>query len=211
MDDKLPKLFTLISCPMIGQLGPDSEVVEQEPCEACGMGYPEEVTFLDYQFDTWEQAELIKAARKTYAITRRLYDAFRLEGLTGFSTRPMKISRSRIFAGIDPENRVVIPDFLQLLIVGKADGPSGWWDRDGVCPTCKRVIWNATERVTDALFAKYSNEAGPPRLVSAATWEGDDVFLLTDPGPPVVTERFKQIAEDQKVQGLVLDPAEWTS
>ena len=123
----------------------------------------------------------------------------------------MKSSRGKIFVDIDPENRVVIPEFLQLLITGRADGPSGWWDRDGICPVCERVIWHPTDRVTDALFAKYSNEAGPPRLVSVATWQGDDVFLLSDPGPPVVTEQFKRFAEQQNIQGLVLAPADWVA
>jgi len=211
MDIERPRIFTLIACPMIGQLGRDTEIVERDPCEACGMSYREEIKFLDYQFDVWEQAELIKAAPETYAITRRLWEALQAAGLKGCSTRPMKVSRGKVFADIDPDNKVVIPEFLQLLIVGKADGPSGWWDRNGICPACGRVIWKPTERIREALFAKYSNETGPPRLVSIATWQGDDVFFLTDPGPPVVTERFKRFSEEQKVQGLVLDPAEWVS
>jgi len=209
MENDKPKIFTLIAAPMIGTLGPDSQIVDRDPCPACGMNYPEEIKFLDYEFDTWEQAELIKVNAATYAITRRLWEALQAEGLKGCSTRPMKVSRGEIFADIDPENKVVIPEFLQLLILGKADGPSGWWDRNGICPACGRVIWKSTERIREALFAKYSNKTGPPRLVSIATWQGDDVFFLTDPGPPVVTERFKLFTEEQKVQGLVMDPAEW--
>jgi hypothetical protein len=209
MNREMPKIFTLISCPIIGQLGPDTEFVEHDPCEACGMAYPEEIKFLDYQFDVWEQAELIKAGQNTYAITRRLWEALVTAGLRGFSTRPLKVSRGPILANIDPENKTVIPEFLELLILGKADGPSGWWDRDGLCRKCGRIIWIPTSRITDALFAKYSNEAGPPRLVSAATWHGDDGFFLSDPGPPIVTERFKYFGQEQKIQGLVLDHAQW--
>ncbi len=211
MQAQPPAIFSLISCPMIGQLGRDTEIVERESCPQCGIRYAEEITFLDYQFDTWEQAELIKAGRNNYAITRRLYAAFQKAGLKGFSTKAMKTSRGQIFDSIDPEHKVDIPEFVQLLVVGKADGPSGWWDRGEVCPACGRIIWKPTDRVTQALFAKYSNKPGPPRQVSAASWQGDDVFFLTDPGPPLVTERFKQIAEKETVQGLVLDPAEWVT
>src|SRR5205085_7667361 len=116
-----------------------------------------------------------------------------------------------IFEQIDPEKKMAIPDFLQLVITGIADGPSGWWERDGVCPTCHRPIWKPTERVNDAIFAKYKSKPGPPRLVSASSWKGDDMFSLTDPGPPMVTERFKKIAEAENVEGLILDPAEWVS
>jgi hypothetical protein len=211
MTQPFPMIFTLIECPIIGEYGPDTEIREREPCRTCGKSYWEEVEFLDYQFDTWERAELIKAGHNTYAITRRLFDAFQSAGLKGMSAQAMKVSRGPVFSQIDPENKIVIPEFERLLINGHADGPSGWWDRGKVCPTCKRIIWKATERVTDALFAKYEKKPGPPRLVSGATWQGEDIFFLTDPGPPVVTANFKRVAEEQKVEGLVLDPAQWVA
>ena len=198
MENEKPKIFTLITVPIIGALGPDSQIVERDPCPACGMDHPAEIRFMDYQFDMWEHEELIKSSYETYAIMRRLWEAFQAAGLKGCTTRPMKVSRGRIMEDIDPEHEIVIPEFLELMIVGRADGPSGWWDRNGICPACRRLIWKPTQRITDAVFAKYSNETGPPRLVSIATWQGDDVFFLTDPGPPVVTERFKLFTEEQK-------------
>jgi hypothetical protein len=211
MANQLPEIFTLVSCPIIGEYGPDTELHEREPCETCGESYREEVVFLDYQFDTWERAELVKAGHHTYAITRRLFEAFQTAGIKGLSTQGMKVSRGPVFSQTDPGNTIVIPEFQRLLVNGKADGPSGWWDRGEVCPTCQRIIWHGTERVTDALFAKYEKKPGPPRLVSGATWQGEDIFFLTDPGPPVVTENFKRVAEEQKVEGLVLDPAQWVA
>jgi hypothetical protein len=208
MKTTLPEIFTLISCPMLGQLGPDTEIVENEPCEQCGQEYRPLIAFLDYQFDTWERAELIKAA-DVYAITRRLFEAFQSAGLKGCSTRRMKTSRGEIMDEIDPERKIVIPEFLQLWIDGETDGPSGWWERGPVCPECHRIIWKSTDRVVDALFAKYSNEPGPPRLVWSRTWDGSDVFMMSDPGPPLVTDRFKKFAEQEKVEGLVLAPAKW--
>ena len=211
MDAQRPAIFTLVSVPIIGQLGPDSEIVEREPCEACGVSYREEVTFLDYEFDTWERAELIKAGHDNYAITRRLYEVFQKAGLKGLSTQPMKTSRGETFEQIDPEHKVVIPEFLRLIIVGKGDGPSGWWERGETCPVCGRPRWKRTEAATKALFSAFSKEPVPPRLVSAAAWQGDDMFLLTDPGPPVVTDRFQRIAEEQKVEGLEFSPAQWVA
>jgi hypothetical protein len=211
MAEQFPKIFSLISCPMIGEFGPATKIRQKEPCDTCGQSYRKEVVFLDYQFDAWESEELIRAGDDAYAITRRLNDAFQDAGIKGMSIQAMKVSRGSVFSQIDPENDVVIPDFQQLLINGKADGPSGWWDRGEVCPTCRRIAWHRTERVTDARFAKYENKPGPPRLVSGATWQGEDIFFLTDPGPPVVTENFKRVAEEQKVEGLVLDPAQWVA
>jgi len=200
-----------MSARTIGTSGPDTEIVEREPCDVCGASYREEVTFLDYQFDTWEKAEFVDAHQYVYAVTRRLYEKLEQAGLKGFSARAMKTSRGQIFEEVDPEHRVVIPEFVQLLILGKANGPSGWWDRGEVCPACGRTIWKPTSRVTEALFAKFSNKVAAPRLVSADTWEGDDIFFLTDPGPPVITDRFERVLAEQNVQGVELQPAEWVS
>ncbi len=117
-----PRIFTLIGCPMIGAFGPDTRIVRREACETCETEYPDEVTFLDYQFDTWEQAELVKADTTTYAMTRRLYEQFQAAGVRGFSMRPMKTSRSNIFTDIDQDNKVVSPEFVQWLVPGKAAG-----------------------------------------------------------------------------------------
>jgi|ERR1700722_9568966 len=211
MNARPPAIFTLVSVPMIGKLGPGSEIIERARCKTCQENYREEVTFLDYQFDTWERAELIKAGSDNYAITRRLFDVFEQAGLKGFTTQPMKTSRGRIFDRIDPEHKVVIPEFLRWMVVGRADGPSGWWERGPVCPKCGRPEWKRTEAGAKALFAAVSGQSIPPRVISAASWSGDDVFLLTDPGPPVVTEHFKQVAEGQKVEGAVFSPAEWVA
>jgi hypothetical protein len=208
MADSHPNIFTLISCPIIGELGPDTEIVELQPCPECGQEYRPFISFLDYRLDVWEAAELIMVA-DVYAITRRLFEALQQAGLKGCSTRPMKTSRSALFDQIDPDKKVLVPEFLQLWIDDTANGPSGWWERGPICAVCGRVIWKHTNRVIEAYFAKYSGKPGPPRLVSAATWKGSDIFVLTDPGPPVVTDRFKQFAENQKVLELVFAPASW--
>src|SRR4051794_39634016 len=119
----LPEIFTLISCPMIGQLGPETTIVENDPCQAGGQKYKPVIEFLDYEFDTWERAELIKVS-DAYAMTRRLFDAARAAGLKGFSARPMKATR-----GDDMDESIVLPEFVRLWVDGEADGPSGWWDR----------------------------------------------------------------------------------
>lgn len=206
-----PPIFTLVSVPIIGKLGRGSKIIERDPCKVCGVSYREEVKYLDYEFDTWERAELIKASHDSYAITRRLFDVFEKAGLKGLSTQPMKTSRSRIFGQIDPEHKVTIPEFLRLIVTGKADGPSGWWERGKTCPVCGRPRWKRTEAAVKALFSTFSKQPAPPRLVSAAAWQGDDAFLLTDPGPPVVTARFQQVIEAEKVEGVVLEPAEWVA
>jgi hypothetical protein len=205
----LPDIWTLISCPVLGELGPDTSVVLIDPCEVCGQKYRPLISFLDYQFDGWDGEELVTVS-DVYASTRRLFDACQRTGLKGFSARPMKISRGPVMEHLDPDKEIAIPDFVQLWIDGEADGPSGWWKRGPVCSACKRIIWKYTDRVLKAMFAANSGKPGPPRLVWPKSWEGDDIFTAGDPGPPVVTARFKEFMERQKVQGLVFAPAQWT-
>ena len=127
MDTQRPAIFTLIAVPIIGKLGRNSKVIERRPCKACGVSYREEVKFLDYEFDTWERAELIKAGHDNYAITHRLLGVFEKAGLKGMAAQAMQVSRGRILDQIDPENKIKIPEFMRLIITGRADGPSGWW------------------------------------------------------------------------------------
>jgi len=48
-------------------------------------------------------------------------------------------------------------------------------------------------------------------FLSAASGGGVPTDQIAKAGPPVVTENFKRVAEEQKVEGLVLDPAQWVA
>ena len=198
----LPEIFTLVSCPIVGELGPDTTVIENEPCPECGRPYRPFIVFLDYVFDAWQRAEFIQVV-DTYAMTKRLFTAAQNAGLKGFSAREMKVTRGE---RMDPN--IEIPEFVRFWVDGEADGPSGWWERGPVCPECGRVIWKNTDRLAQALFAT-KDEPGPARLVWPKSWEGEDIFTVGDPGPPVVTDRFKVFLEREQVIELVFAPARW--
>lgn len=208
-ENELPDVFSLVEVPTIGTIGDDTEIEYGDECPKCETEPPPRIEFLDYSFDTWESAQIV-TTYDVYAVTKELRQVLEKADLKGFSFRNMKVSRSEIFADLDPDADISLPEFFEMLINGKAlAGPDGWWDYEGECPRCKRPIWKHTDRVDEALQAALKEKAGPPRQVRRESWKGDDIFRLDDPGPPVVTSRFASVLRDVQKEGIVLHPAVW--
>jgi hypothetical protein len=203
-----PEIFTFIRCPIMGEPGKATQFSYADDCEVCGQGDPPEITFLDYQFDFWEGEDIVEAHRR-YAVTPRLRNALEQSGLKGFSFRDMTTSHSQMFEEMDSDKSVKLPVFFEMLITGRASGPSGWWDLKGFCQACSRPIWDYTDRVVDALSAVHTGSIGPPREVSAKSWQLEDIFYIADPGPPIVTVNWVKLFTELKVKGVIFHPARW--
>ncbi|OZH52259.1 hypothetical protein AFK68_25560 [Hydrocoleum sp. CS-953] len=203
----LPKIFSFVGCPVIGQLGEESIVTYQNYCETCKR-QNDVVQFLDYSFDRWDGEDIVKTGN-IYAVTDRLRNALETSGLTGFSFHKMKTSKNELFEEIDPNNEIIIPTFWQLEISGKATGSSGWWEYQGECKDCYRPNWGYTDRVSRALMASVMGEIGPPRKVSIDSWQGESIFWLNDPGPPLVIDKVICLFNDLNITGVAFHPAEW--
>lgn len=203
-----PEIFTFIRCPIIGEPGEATLFSYSEGCEVCGQEDPPEITFLDYQFDFWEGEDIVEA-HGHYAVTAHLRNALEQSGLKGVAFREMTSSRSQMFAESDPTQSVKLPSFFEMLITGKANGPSGWWDFAGHCQACGRPIWRYTDRVVYALSAVHTGSIGPCREVSLESWQGDDIFRLSDPGPPIVTSNGVKLFTESKIKGVMFHPACW--
>jgi hypothetical protein len=74
------------------------------------------VKHLEYAFDGWLGDELI-TAHPAFAATKSLADKFAAADLTGFSARPMQVSRSDEFEEFYPDR--VLPEFVELVITGR--------------------------------------------------------------------------------------------
>lgn len=194
---------------MLGTIGDDTVIEYGETCVVCGREGPPKIEFLEYVFDVWERADIV-TTYDTYAVTDRLQNILKSSHLKGFQFGEMKVSKSEIFRETDPNDEVKLPKFFELIITGRAAaGPSGWWEYAGTCEGCSRPIWKHTDRVSAALSSVLKGEIGPPREVKKETWNEDDIFLLDDPGPPVVTQAFVDVFERSKVTGVVFHPAKW--
>lgn len=206
---KYPEIFTFIECPILGAPGDDSIIEYGEACDACGREEEKIFEYLDYCIDGWDGQDIINVHGQ-YAVTEFLAGELNKSGLAGFRFQEMNVSKSEIFKSTYGKNDIAIPKFLHMVITGSAkSGPHGWWDNDGVCPKCGRVIWKHTYRVIEALTSKYSDEVGPPRHVINDTWEGDDIFNINDHGPPLVTISFVDLIKKLNVKYVIFHPAEW--
>jgi hypothetical protein len=204
----LPEIFSLAGAPMLGTIGPEARMVVAPPCPDCRQPYRPIITHLELLLDAWDHTDLISLT-DTFAVTPDLQHALSEAGIQGVTFRQMTVGPSRSFYLSSVDDEVSMPEFVQMDVTPVLDGPSGWWDRLRECPTCNRPLWGYNERVSQAFTAAIVGQVGPPRQVYGREWKGEDVFWLTDPGPPLVTERTKAILEKFEIPELALHAAKF--
>jgi hypothetical protein len=202
-----PSIFTLASVPTTVELGPDTEVLRHEPCPVCDREPPREFPSVELVFDIWDGEDLVTAVN-VYAASERLRDAIERTGLTGVRFDDMKLSTADYFE-IGPDAYVPdLPRFSRLIITGSARGPEVWWTSE-YCEACGVRTWESTDAGFDAEMAIALGNPAPPRKVYRGSWSGQDVFRFEDPGPPLVTERVKDVFEGLPVKEVSFQPAAW--
>ena len=204
-----PKIFSVISGPVVGEMGPRSKLVHRDPCPQCGREYWPEVQFLHYELDYWQGEPLI-TLQYNYAVTAALRRAIEAAGIKGASFRPMEAGFGDVYEQMkEDEGEVVLPEFFQLVIGKTLTAGPGWWVRGPRCPGCGRVQWENRPWTIKAILGGSEAEGVPPRTVVRSGYHGEDLFFLDDPGPPIITERFRQLLEENGVTGLALRRAEF--
>mgnify|MGYP000866697383 CR=1 FL=1 len=206
-----PEIFSFASCPVSGELGDDAVVEYRNECSQCRRN-DRIVTTFDYRLDAWSGEEML-TYDNLYALTRRLARQIEASGCTGVKFQPMVVSTGKMFADMSARTAKEIPPFQQMVIETsldpKAMSPSGWWIRKAPCPSCGRAIWDHSPAVDAAIMAPLQGVVGPPREVARAGWPGTDIYYHEDPGPPLVTARFKNALESERVKGVAFHPARW--
>ena len=192
MSANLPALYTVASTPRLGE--GDARAACGPICRACKQAEPRagEDQPLVLPLDRYAGEPLVSVGRG-WAVSAALARAFEAAGLRGYQLREIPDLPSGLL--------------LQLVITGRAQAASSWWRRMRDCPTCHRPIWRMTTNTTRALFAAVRGEIAMPRSVYRERWQGDDLFYLDDPGPPIVTAATKAVLEGLAIPGLVLHPA----
>lgn len=202
-----PAIFSLIGCPVIGEVGDKTEVVRPPACPVCNRRPPPVFTFIEYRFDRWAGEDLVTAMGE-YAVSERLRRAMESAGLTGATFRDMAVSKGDYFVIEPPAYADDLPPFYQLVVTGRASGPEVWWTSE-TCPACGVTFWSPTDEGVRAHAADLTGDMPTPRQVYRDSWKGDDIFSLGDPGFPVVTQRFVDVLNRVGVIGVKLQPAEW--
>jgi hypothetical protein len=202
-----PRIYTPASIPTIAELGEATEVSESEPCPACNRQPPPRFTFVEFIFDVWDGEDLV-TAMDVWAASERLRNASEQSGLTGAQFDDMRVTKAEYFEPGGDAYAPDLPRFHRVDIGGRAQGPETWWISE-VCEQCGLRAWERTSAGTRAEIALAFGEPAPPRQVYRGSWSGDDFFRLDDPGPPLVTERVKDVFERLPVKEVSFQPAEW--
>jgi hypothetical protein len=204
-----PEIYTLASVPALGELGPATEVERRDVCPVCGRQPPEQIRSVEFVFDSWSGEDLVTAMGVRVA-SERLRGAVERAGVTGAEFEDVKVSKSDYFELGEDAYAQELPRFYRLEVLGRARGPSTWWTRD-VCDGCGVTYWDRTDIGAEALLALAFGEPAPPRQVYRSSWSGHELFRLEDPGPPLATERARQLFTELPVKGVTFQAAEWIS
>lgn len=200
------EIYTVLRGPIRGQLGEDS-VTETEPeCPACGRRPRMTVQSLHYVFDFWNGEPLAYVA-ESFAIVRELKQALEKTGVKGIEFRAMKASYSEEYEPQDDD--LPLPEFVQMAPTDTVKGGPGWWIPAEDCPKCGRRQWDSTPFTVNAIVSAHENPELPRRTVIQSSYAGQDLFLLDDPGPPMMSGRLLDILMDNGVEEMEVQPAEF--
>jgi hypothetical protein len=202
-----PEIHALLGATVVGRLGDETIVEEQEGCDECGYRPDPVYHFLDYCFEVWSGDELVGVAGN-YAASARLRKAIEDAGLRGVEFEEMIVSKDEEFDVVPPARAEDFPEFHRLMITGRAEGPETWFTSE-YCDACGRTIWRETELGLKSAFSIVTGDEPAPRDVYRDSWKRDDAFHLQDPGPPLLTERFTAVLGGLEVKDVQLGPGRW--
>jgi hypothetical protein len=121
-------------------------------------------------------------------ILPRVLQLLERNGVTGFETRPVKVS-------LPDEIELTPPDLYELVVTGWGGlaAPAAGVELVQWCPACG--------------YKKYAI-AEPSRLIDASAWDGSDLFVVWPlPKFPFCSDRLANILREEKISGLKLIPA----
>jgi len=121
-------------------------------------------------------------------VSPRVLDLFEKHRVTGFETRPVKISYSKAVT-------VRPPDLFELIVTGWGGfaAPAAGVSLVESCSACGHTVYAIAE---------------PSRLIDAAAWDGSDLFIVWPlPGYRFASDRLASILRQEKVSGVKAFPA----
>lgn len=205
----LPDIYTLVGCPIIGELGPSTQVRDFPVCPKCNRRRRPVFDAIEYRFDRWAGEDLVTAMR-CYAISERLRKSLQTSEISGATYEEITASKADHFEITEPAYSDSLPPFYRLSISGRCNGPELWWT-SWTCEACGIIHWDRTGPGRHAAVAHITGDIGIPREVFSDSWQNTDIFLLDDPGPPIVTQHFADVLGKTDVAEVFLHPAKWVT
>lgn len=186
----LPKIYVLRAVPVIGTIRGGNPAVY---CTNCGHRVTE-YQHAELVLDEWPDCNLFKSRDGTFFATESLYSQFKEQEIRGYAALEVsRIVSADFWRTYDNPSAVyeTIPKIYQIAIIGKCEGPWLRNEKNGKCPICHNDMPRPVEEDFDDIFNEvYGMESKHAILAYANSWDGADIFYMTEPGPPVITERI---------------------
>lgn len=204
----LPELHCLADAPAGGDFGVGTGSISLPRCRRCNRPIrPADYTIIEVVFDEWDGEDLL-IVRGFYLVSARLRAAFERAKITGATYEDAIVSAGPDFEVGPRAYADDIPVFYRWHIDNRVEGPARWWKPSGTCATCGESAW---EMSPELLLATQTDrwEKVPPRAVYSDAWPGVDVFLLKDPGPPMITGRTLEVLQALEVPDVTIRRGDW--
>lgn len=203
-----PEIYVFDGWPVIGEMGDQTDLEFKEVCSVCHQR--EKVCKkLSYRFDIWRGEDIVKGAL-FWLFSERMKEAFENASIEGINYSKIENEKADYFRITKKGYQKELPDFYKIELLNKLNGPDIWWKRDEVCPTCNSHKWLPTlEGIQSICSFIDPTEEYTPREVYKNIWKGEDMFLLEDYGPPIITEKVADIIRDTTDQEIDIKKAVW--
>ena len=186
------RLFTLETFQTIGHLRQTKPIIPS--CKSCGRN----ITFydeLELVIDTLPTCDIMKSVEGAIFTTERFITE--LEGINakGYSYQSIDFSLEDKMETSELSTVNIlqeIPLLNYFVITGRCDGP---WLRNKKGELCHECGKNIPEPIDfESIISEIlGDKPTTPILVYPETWNGEDFFYITEPGPPIITERVVDI------------------
>lgn len=186
----LPKLHTLEKVPVAGHT--IHTIPFSTNCQHCGLSVAQYYRELEFVFDGWKPCDLVTSSdADVYLVSEHLLAKLQSISASGYIHRSVTISTSDDFHRVhrDP---IQMPTFYYFVITGRCDGPWIHHVKGNACPICGQT--RSESKDFEIWLSELAEDIPkPPTLVYPETWQGEDFFYLSEPGPPLITERIATI------------------
>lgn len=202
-----PKIFVFDNFLVKGEMGEKTNIERKIACNHCNrVDIIEHV--LSYKFDEWRGEDIIKGAN-FYLFSEKLKIWFDKNDIEGVAFKKIINEKSENFKIRKSAYQSSLPVFFKIEFHNQLEGSEIWWEKDYICEICKDQKWEPTIQGLSSLFPEDPYEEYFPREVYKESWNGEKLFLLEDPGPPIITEDLLLEIKRITNQKITLREAKW--
>ncbi len=206
-----PKIYTLESVAVDGELGPRTSETKRSTCDSCGVSRPivPRYSSIEYLFDTWSGSHIISGVKSLF-VSSELKDVMLLEKVSEVGFSKIQVTKREYFeidsaVGIDE-----MPAFFYVNVLRRdVDCVSKIYDVT-ICEVCKNKKWELKVDGLDFLIKGVSAKKEKEKLeIVHDSWKGEDIFYCESHNTPIITEKFLSCIKKLNYKDLALGSAIW--